>query len=137
MKNKIMKDGIYCKNCNYYITSDSQSSDICIKCGSLERIIHISIYDEIETKELFGGKIRDPNSKFKNHIKKEFIIGDSFSHSTQEWNKISRVIDRENDLYSEVITDNNKYNDIIKSTTEQLSKHTKHGSDKRNNIIEK
>lgn len=132
-----MKDGIYCKNCNHYITSDFQSFDTCGKCGSVEKIGHISIREEIKVEERFMSKWkeRDPDSKFKNHIKRELVSGDSFSHSTQEWNKISRVIDRENDLYSEVIKD--KDNNIIKSTTVPLTKHTKHGSDKRNNIIEK
>jgi len=55
--------------------------------------------------------------------------GASFYYKTKEWYHLERLIDRDNDLYIEKIT-NMETGDVIREVTEPLSEHVGHGSAK-------
>ena len=59
----------------------------------------------------------------------ETISGDDLHRKKGKWNLITRTIDRENNLYSETITDQDT-GIIIHQCIEPLSEHRNHGSAK-------
>src|SRR5262245_33728209 len=69
---------------------------------------------------------RDPSRKGKHKIRSEQIVGDDYTHDTQKWNKKHRLIDVDNDWYSEKVTDSDT-GEILHLCEEPLSKHRGRG----------
>lgn len=59
----------------------------------------------------------------------EQVSGDDFQRKSEKWVHIDRIIDREQDIYKELVTDP-KTGEIIHKCEEPLSKHQGHGSAK-------
>ncbi|HEX9606066.1 MAG TPA: hypothetical protein VF962_02455, partial [Gemmatimonadaceae bacterium] len=57
----------------------------------------------------------------------EIISGDSLYRKSGKWNTIVRVIDKENDRYSEIVKDPDT-GKIVWHEDEPLSAHRRHGS---------
>ncbi len=59
----------------------------------------------------------------------EEVTGDDFHRETAKWMNLSRVYDREHDLYKEIVTDPIT-GEVVHECIEPLSEHTGHGSAK-------
>ena len=59
----------------------------------------------------------------------ESVSGDDLHRATGQWNKLTREIDRENNLYKEVIT-NPESGDVLRHCEEPLTDHFGRGSAK-------
>jgi hypothetical protein len=99
----------------------------CSKCGETARTIHASIVESVTIRDGLAVKAKRQGEK------KPFIedMGvPSFSHSLQKVVHRHRVIDRDNDLYVERVTDY-ETGEIIHECQEPLSSHVNHGSAKK------
>ena len=98
----------------------------CPSCGSTARIFQVSIHDSIVMKSKLGMKAKHPAGG-KPFI--EQVTGDDLHRKTNKWMNLSRVYDREKDLYKEIITDPIT-GEVVHECIEPLSKHTGHGDAK-------
>lgn len=99
----------------------------CPKCGSIKRTFSIALANTLHVRGMLRLKGRRPGQK------KPFIeqkVGDDLHRKTGIWNKLRRVIDRDNDSYSEEIMDP-KTGQIIHKQEEPLSQHRGHGGAKK------
>jgi phage FluMu protein Com len=99
----------------------------CPHCGSFSRAYFASIHETTTIREKIGmkGKRGGTGKPFI-----ETVSGDDLLKTTGKWNKLERVIDRENNLYSEKIIDP-ETGKIIYQCEEPLSEHKGHGSAKK------
>jgi len=81
----------------------------------------IKAYSFVHLKDKIKGKKKG---------KRDIYAGADLYKKTGDWNHIDRVIDRENDLYKEIIKD--KDGNIIRQNIEPLSRHKGHGFTKSN-----
>lgn len=79
------------------------------------------VYEKAKVERWHGEKKGKPYSTQ--------IEGDDLHRATGQWNTLHRVIDRENDIYEEVITDSD--GNVVHERREPLSEHQGHGSAKR------
>jgi len=100
----------------------------CAYCGSQSRQFKAFMQGELRMKSKLQIKGRR-GGKGKPFI--ELIKGDSLSTKLERWMKKVRIIDRENDWYSEIITDPDT-GETIHWCEEPLSKHKGYGSAKKN-----
>jgi hypothetical protein len=122
---------VRCNNCkailneSFYIQSSERIP--CPSCGSISRDY------KIETSVDLGMVIRRASIKAKHGDKGEPFItqyrGQELYHDTNEYRDVIRIIDHENNLYMEIITDS-KTGELIRGCIEPLDKHTGHGSAK-------
>jgi len=117
------KNTIFCNNCKTPLNEKSNlPSELrkpCPKCGSLSRLFKVSIHETVLVKEMLGFLgFRESKSKFLFQGKS----GDDYHRKTGRWNKLSRLIDREKDLYHELIKDS-QTGEIIHECKELLSEH--------------
>ena len=128
-----MSLGVTCSNCGTALDEPTgiavEDRQRCPNCGSTQRANHQKIEDTgIEIHDQLVVKASHPDSR------KPFLEskrGDELYRKTGEWNKLERTIDRENDRYTEKITDSDG-NTIIEQD-EPLSEHRGHGSAKKRN----
>ncbi len=109
-------------------SSDTQPAQRlpCPKCSSISRAFEVSMHAHISIKTKAGIKGKHAGQK------EPFIIevtGDDLYRKLGKWMELSRIIDKDNDSYIEVITDPDT-GQIIHQCIEPLSKHTGHGSAK-------
>lgn len=99
----------------------------CPVCGSMARSIHVTIHGTVTIREKLGMKGRHADGG-KPFI--EQVHGDDLHRDTGTWRHLSRVIDRENDLYYEVVKDP-VTGEVLHECREPLSEHRGHGATKR------
>lgn len=99
----------------------------CPKCASIARHVFLNATDSFTFHEMGDLKGKRPGQK-KPYIERR--QGDSLFRKTGEWHDLSRVVDRENDHYSEKVTDP-KTGEVIHECEEPLSEHQWHGDAKR------
>ncbi|HJW85459.1 MAG TPA: hypothetical protein VJ440_02365 [Candidatus Brocadiaceae bacterium] len=122
---------VFCAKCGLAIDEDPglpvEERKPCPSCGSTARNIHVTINETVTMREKLGLKGRHPGGK-KPFI--EQVSGDDLHRKSGKWMIHSRVIDRDNDSYHEVVMDptNDK---IVHECKEPLSQHRGHGSAKR------
>jgi hypothetical protein len=127
---------VSCGNCKITL-SEHPSTPVelrtpCPSCGSTTRLFDVrlegsvNIHSELRYKAKRGGK-------GKAFI--EGIVGDSLYRKIEQWMRLERVIDRENDAYREVVTDP-KTNKEVHRCEEPLSQHLGHGGDRKNKLTE-
>jgi hypothetical protein len=92
----------------------------------------VGLDEPVELHEALKGKLSDPRKTGKRKVRGEFRTGDDLHRQTNQWNKVDRDIDRENDRYRETITDG-KTGKVIRSVDEPLSSHRGRGSAKKTN----
>lgn len=111
------------------------SDDACPTCGSSGRQIEMRFNDQIrsdEIKESITGKLKDTTLSSKKKIRHEFFEGDDLRVSDGTWMKKTRIIDKRNNTYQEIVTDP-RNGDVVHYCEEPLSDHFGHGSAKFNN----
>lgn len=99
----------------------------CPECGSTSRHFEVTslVHIGIRTKAGMRAKHQGDKKPFV-----EGVSGADLFRKIGKWMHLSRVIDREHDWYSEVITDP-KTGEVIYKCEEPLSKHTGHGTAKQ------
>ena len=114
-----------CKKCGATLSEPkNEKRTPCPVCGEIGRIHEetladgIAVYDHMRMKGKRGGK------------GKPFFdarVGADYYFKDKEWRHLERVIDRDNNLYVEIIKDM-KTEEIIKEVREPLSDHQGHGA---------
>lgn len=122
-----MTDFIRCGGCDSILLEPFQTDhrEPCPECGATSRVFEMNVSDKLWFREMVGMKQKRPGEK-KPII--ESKSGDSLFKKTGEWNKLIRVIDRENDRYYELIKDQD--GNVIRHVDEPLSEHYGRGSAK-------
>ena len=124
------KKTVSCGECKVPLEEDpnlpTNERTPCPNCGSVSRLFHVSIHDTVTLKSKLGMKARHAGGG-KPFI--EQISGDDLQRKTGKWMKISRIIDRENDNYHEVVS-NPSTGEIVHECKERLSDHKGHGTAK-------
>jgi hypothetical protein len=122
---------VFCGCCGVALDEDtsrpSRERESCPACGSTTRSIHVTVHDGITFKEKLGMKGRHPGSG-RPFI--EQVSGDDLRRKSGKWMKLSRVIDRDNDIYHEIVVDPST-DEVIHECKEPLSKHLGHGAAKK------
>lgn len=106
----------------------------CPYCGSIEKTVKICVHEKVtlNLKKRIRGKVKNDSYRSKDKLRREFIRGDELHKKSGKWNKKVREIDKDNDLYKEVIVDP-ETGEIIHECEEPLSEHINHGSAKNKN----
>jgi hypothetical protein len=89
-------------------------------------------YDVTEEEKKFlrqKVKLRERNSKGEKPFR-ETTLGEELFNKTKEWRQIERIVNRQDDIYYEKITDL-ETGEVIKEVFEKLSEHQGHGADKK------
>jgi len=122
---------VKCGNCGLQLDEDTSTSTEtrlpCPACGSMTRAIHVTVHDTVTIREKLGMKGRHADGG-KPFI--EQVHGADLHRDTGTWRHLSRIIDRENDQYYEVVKDP-VTGKILHECREPLSKHRGHGAAKR------
>ena len=122
---------VNCGDCGLQIDGDTSAPTEtrlpCPFCGSMTRAIHVTVRDTVTIKEKLGMKGRHAGGG-KPFV--EQVYGDDLHRDTGSWRHLSRVIDRENDEYHEVVKDP-ATGEILHECHEPLSQHRSHGAAKR------
>jgi hypothetical protein len=124
-------ESVFCGHCGMPLKEDATSPvdkrTPCPSCGSVKRVVHATLGNAIDLKEKNRAKGHH-SSGGKPFI--EQVSGDDLHRMSGKWMKLSRTIDRDNDVYHEVIADPDT-GEIVHECKERLSQHLGHGSDKR------
>ena len=127
---------VSCGNCGVKLNEDpglpTEKRNPCPSCGSTTRIFHVIIRDTIMVKSKLAMKGRHLG-RGKPFI--EQVHGDGLQRETSGWMKLSRIIDRENDQYHEVVIDPIS-GKVVHECKEPLSKHRGHGAAKYKKNLE-
>ncbi len=125
--------GAICSGCGYeYADGDAAGSQKpderqpCPTCGSSGITFGKHLESSISLHGMLGVKAKHPN------IKKPFVelkTGSNLQYKTGLWAWLVRRTDRDNNQYSEKVTDLTT-NEIIHETNEPLDQHQGHGSAK-------
>ena len=123
---------VNCGDCGLLLDEDPsappETRSPCPACGSMKRSIHVTIHDTITIRGKLGMKGRHASGG-KPFI--EQVQGADLHRDTGTWRDLSRVIDKENDVYHEVIKDPTT-GEVLHECKEPLSEHRGHGAAKRN-----
>lgn len=119
------KAGIVCATCGAAIDPIA-SPTLCPICGSQNRLLVARDAQVIKSNEQTTlKKMRPGNKRFHEKIK----AGDDFHHKSGQWNRLERIIDRDNNRYFEHIEDDE--GNVIRHIEEPLTEHRGHGDAKR------
>lgn len=122
---------VNCGNCGLQLDEDTNAPTEtrlpCPACDSMIRSIQVTIHETVTIKEKLGMKGRHSGGG-KPYI--EQVQGDDLHRDTGTWNHLSRIIDRENDMYHEVVK-NSATGEVIHECREPLSEHRGHGTAKK------
>lgn len=122
---------VHCGKCDMALSEcpdiPSDARTPCPQCGSLSRKFDVELRDGVVVASSLGYKAKH-GGRGKPFV--EGFSGASWSRKFLKWMHLSRVIDRENDSYKEVVTDSQTGEEIHRCE-EPLSQHIGHGDDKR------
>lgn len=99
----------------------------CPNCGSTTRTFNVEIHETVTLREKLGLKHKRPG--FKKPIYEE-VSGDDLHRKTDQWSKLLRIIDRQNNRYKEEIL-NSDTGEVLRSIDHPLTDHTGRGSAKK------
>lgn len=117
-----------CAKCGHtfdYNETVSENRSPCPDCGSMDRKTDVQVSDAIEILDSSGVKGLRPNKK-KPYVEASFRVRD-WHHDQARWSLRTKVFNRSDDEYHEVITDLESGN-VVHECHEPLSRHTGHGS---------
>lgn len=118
---------ITCSDCGETIDPVKDLS-FCPACGSGNRLFEVQDHGVITGREQLQlkKKRRGEKKPFE-----EIKTGDDLFHKTGQWNRITQVVDRDDDRYFKHIEDAD--GNVIRHTDKRLSEHQGHGSAKHAN----
>lgn len=116
---------IKCTDCGTTLVNEN---DICPKCGSKNKTVCMEFSEDLRghIHEQLTGKVKKKGVKKPT---KEFIYGDDRRKSNNTWVDKTRIIDRENNQYTEIVKEK-ETGEIIHECKEALTDHFNHGSAK-------
>ena len=117
-----------CSDCKLPLdlSSNFDRQGPCPTCGSIKKTFLVSIEEQVTIRDGLGLKAKRPGNK------KPYIETLNIPDHSIRLNKVvhkTRVIDRDNDQYSETVTDYDS-GEVIHHSEEPLSQHRNHGSAK-------
>jgi len=119
---------VICGQCGRSISESPHAAvedrKACPECGSFSRRIEALISETLTIRSEIALKHKRPGVKKPLSEQKH---GDSLSTKLRRWMRRSRVIDRQNDRYTETVVDP-KTGEMVHSCDEPLSEHRGHGS---------
>jgi hypothetical protein len=121
---------VQCSDCMTAVEEPARIEDRkpCPNCGSIARMINVTLTDTAQAHERLGVKMRH-GEVGKVQPFREQISGDDFHRDSKQWRQVTRVIDREHDRYTERIID--ATGNVVRDVEEPLSQHRGHGAAKR------
>lgn len=112
----------------YDCTGDTpQQRVLCPSCGEVGRSFDVSVAERTTARDGYGVSVKR-QCETRPYIEDRGIP--SYSRSREKIVHHERIIDRDNDRYSEKVTDYDT-GEVIHHCEEPLSMHKGHGSDKR------
>lgn len=114
---------LFCENCSQQIKDEKKP---CPVCGCSKFTNKLVLSDRMSISERIQGKAKRLERK---KPVQEFIYGVDYSKRAKKYMDKERLIDRENDIYHEKITDK-ETGQVIHECDEKLSEHFGHGSAK-------
>ena len=123
---------VKCLNCSSDLPSKWARTveQPCPECGSTELAITMDIVENMSLHECLKGRVKDSNRSSRENPRVRFQVGDSYSRRLKKWVKRNMRVDRDRDLYQEVVMDPDT-GAIIHECEEPLSQHRGHGSARR------
>lgn len=124
------EDRTDCANCGQRLAqarTEAEAALPCPVCGGTGRKIFASVTESVTLRDGIGMKAKRIGQK------KPFVESISMPSNSRKLGKLvhhERLIDRDNDVYHEKVTDYESGN-TIHEQKEALSEHIGHGSDKR------
>ena len=124
---------IICADCKAELPAEWMRQSVpenkCPQCGSIKKIININIAEHLEIHESLKAKGKNVTMPRKKNPRVDIFSGDDLRKSDNRWMKKERVIDKDKNLYKEIVTDP-ATGKVIHHTEEPLSQHSGHGSAK-------
>ncbi|MEA2202883.1 MAG: hypothetical protein QOI89_3591 [Solirubrobacteraceae bacterium] len=118
---------VKCKRCGFEFPDKASIDETtlpCPRCGATEgRTFHVRVEDSASVRELLATKAKRVGEK-KPYVESQG--GQQLHRITGRWMNKRRVIDRDADLYGEVVTDA-ETGVIVHECREPLSEHRGHG----------
>ena len=120
-----------CGNCGEILNESFGDGDRvpCERCGSMSRSVTVSVTQEIQFREQVNVKATIPSFPGKGHLRIEQLVGDDLHKKSGKWYKKVRIIDRENNLYLETVTDPDT-GEVVHHCEKPLIDHYGHGAAK-------
>ena len=125
---------VACADCGKELPAEEvrqTTSPPCPHCGSVKRNVTLSFVDSVAPMhDSLEGKLKNTKLPSKKNPRVHFFTGDDIRHSDGKWMNKTRMIDKDKDEYSEIVTDP-ETGEIVHQCNEPLSQHTAHGAAKR------
>jgi hypothetical protein len=121
---------VSCSGCGTSVPEPTRIEDrqLCPTCGSLARTVDVTLTDTVHARERLNLKARHGDvGEVKPY--REQTSGDELHRDSGEWRRVSRVVDREHDRYTERIVD--AAGNVVRDVDEPLSEHRDRGAAKR------
>lgn len=126
---------VICIDCNASLPSEwahqATPENVCHRCGSVMKTINMSIVEnaKLEMHDSMRAKAKNITQSAKKNPRVDVFAGDELRKSDNKWMKKERVIDKDKDLYREILKDPIT-GKIVHQKEEPLSQHSGHGSAK-------
>ncbi len=121
---------VSCSGCGTSVPEPLRIEDRepCPTCGSMARTFAVTLTDSAEVHDGLGYTARHGDvGKVKPF--REAYSGLDYHRDSKEWREVYRVVDRENDSYTERIRD--AAGNVVRDVGEPLSQHRGRGAAKR------
>lgn len=121
---------VSCSGCGTSVPEPRRIEDRepCPTCGSMARTFAVTLADKAEVRDGLAYKARHGDvGKVKPYL--EAYSGSDYYRDSEEWRQVSRVVDRENDRYTERIVD--AAGNVVRDVDEPLREHRGRGAAKR------
>lgn len=126
---------VFCAECNVSLPSEwanqVASENVCPCCGSVKKKIIMNIAEDagLEVHDSLRLKASNIAMPAKKNPRVDIFEGDDLRKSDKKWMMKERVIDKDRDLYREIVK-NPTTGEIVHHNEEPLSQHFDHGSAK-------
>jgi hypothetical protein len=123
---------VSCSGCGAYVPEQGRIDDPepCSACGSTARTFAVTLTDAAAAYDSLATKARHGDVGQAKPYREAFT-GFDYHRDSQEWRQVSRVVDQENNRYTERIVD--AAGNVVWDVDEPLSDHRGHGAAKRAN----
>lgn len=121
---------VSCSGCGTSVPEPRRIEDRepCPTCGSMARTFAVTLADKAEVRDGLAYKARHGDvGKVKPYL--EAYSGSDYYRDSEEWRQVARVVDRENDRYTERIVD--AAGNVVRDVDESLREHRGRGAAKR------
>lgn len=124
-----MTDTVSCADCEAIfpdVIPQEREELSCPECGSTRVSFHMHVSSALSLYQSFVMKQKEPGTK--KYIREQFD-GGAYTRRTGKFSKKTRIIDRKNNWYFELVTDRDT-GEVLHECAEPLTEHFGHGSAK-------